>query len=297
MPLTPAAYVTDDRLPPTSPARGVNHRNLTVVDCHRPIPPVVGHRPPPPPSSSQQRGTNLNNLTQIDCSNVLIEKSSNLKVLYLNARSCKNKTIEINDLIVESNADVIFISETWLKDKDNITVTALLPNNFDIVYRNRKFREGGGVAIIYRNCLKVLPSAYISNDFSSFESCYLKVQTPDSKVCFFSCIYRPPNSDKFRLPFSIFIHDFNDLCKNLSDEENVYILGDFNIHFEKTNDKPVNDFKTLIDEHYFKQCINEVTHIKDHTIDLLLCLHRCADEAFTEFPSVTDKTVSLIILL
>ena len=106
--------------------------------------------------------------------------------LFFHASSCKNKTTEINDLIVEKNADIIFISEIWLKDSDGITMNALVPNGFSIAYRNRKFRTNGGVAIIYRSSLMVLST---NNDFSFFESCHVKFQTPDSKVCFFLCIY------------------------------------------------------------------------------------------------------------
>ena len=43
-----------------------------------------------------------------------MEKADHLPFIYLNARSCRNKTLEINDLISEKNADLLFISGTWL---------------------------------------------------------------------------------------------------------------------------------------------------------------------------------------
>ncbi|KAL8558394.1 hypothetical protein ACOMHN_019802 [Nucella lapillus] len=41
------------------------------------------------------------------------EVSKQFKVLYFNAQSCRNKTIELCDFIQESNADLVFITETW----------------------------------------------------------------------------------------------------------------------------------------------------------------------------------------
>ena len=127
---------------------------------------------------------------------ILIEDSKTLKALYLNARSCNNKTTEINDLIVEKNVDIIFISETWLKNNDSITISNLTPNGFSIINKNRQSRSGGGVAIIYRSSLEIISTKFVTDDFLSFECVSLKVKTSDSKSCFLSCIYRPPKSKK-----------------------------------------------------------------------------------------------------
>ena len=50
----------------------------------------------------------------------------------------------------------------------------------------------------------------------------------------------------------------------------MIIIGDFNLHFENSNDIYVKNFKTLIGEHGLDQAINGPTHIKGHTLDLIL---------------------------
>ena len=232
----------------------------------------------------------MSNLIKIDCSNILIDNSVNLKVIYLNSRSCRNKTTEINDLIIEKNADLVFISETWLKDNDCTITKNLVPPSYSIVSRNRKSRTGGGVAIIYRTSFTVLSTSYVRNDFSSFESCHIKIKTLDSKTCFFTCIYRPPKSAKNKVPFSTFISEFNELCEDLSNEQYLYMFGDFNIDFKNSAGKNVCDFKSLIYEHDLTQCIDEKTHISGHVLDL--CLYRCLTDAFIELPVVDDICIS-----
>ena len=178
-----------------------------------------------------------------------------MKCLYLNARSCNNKVTEINDLIIEKNADLVFITETWFKDKDNTTISNLLPYGFEIIYKNRQSRSGGGVAIIYRSTLDIV-KCDILNDFSTFESCYLKIKSHCLKNCFFACIYRPPKSKKNTASFSDFLNEFNSFAENLHNEENILVLGDFNVHFENSIDTNVLAFKTLIYEHDLIQTIN-----------------------------------------
>ena len=68
------------------------------------------------------------------------------------------------------------------------------------------------------------------------------------------------------------------------------MFGDFNMHFEISDDPSVVKFKCLIDEHFLHQCVHETTHVKGHTLDL--CLYRCADTAFSEFPVVEDICLS-----
>ena len=111
--------------------RGGRNRRIQVHIQDRPS--------PLPYFKSNIKQPNLRNLTYINCEDILIDNSTTLKAVYLNARSCNNKTIEINDLIVEKNADLVFISETWLRPyDDNITLANLLPNGFQVININRQ---------------------------------------------------------------------------------------------------------------------------------------------------------------
>ena len=125
--------------------RGGRHRRIHTVTGHRPppdslssfdyflpspddhdsTPHVDSHVTDscPTPSSDyvssklyyDSPGPNFDNLISVDCKNVTVENSTSLKCLYLNAQSCNNKYTEVNDLIVEKNADLVFITETWVK--------------------------------------------------------------------------------------------------------------------------------------------------------------------------------------
>ena len=50
-----------------------------------------------------------------------------MKVRLLNCHSAFNKATFINNYIIESQLDVVCITETWLKLDDGKTVTALTP--------------------------------------------------------------------------------------------------------------------------------------------------------------------------
>ena len=101
-----------------------------------------------------QHGRHEHNLTRISCQPHLQEVSQRFKVLYLNAQCCRNKTTELSDLIDESNADFIFLTETWLKAVgDEVKLQELIPPGFVIHSCPRKGRPGGGIAVLYRDTL------------------------------------------------------------------------------------------------------------------------------------------------
>ena len=66
--------------------------------------------------STIRNSINKNNIITIDTNEVIVDDTTSLTFLYCNARSCGNKTLEINDIIVEKNADLMFISETWINN-------------------------------------------------------------------------------------------------------------------------------------------------------------------------------------
>ena len=82
-----------------------------------------------------------------------------IKICSLNVRSVNNKSLCIHDYIVENDLDALFICETWLgSDLDNISISQLLPPTYKILHQPRMVRKGGGVAIVFRECLQLVKS-------------------------------------------------------------------------------------------------------------------------------------------
>ena len=73
------------------------------------------------------RGVNFRNLIQIPFTHEQ-PKNKNFHIGYLNARSVKNKTIDISDFIVEEKLDVLCVTEPWLRDdgRDDPVITEML---------------------------------------------------------------------------------------------------------------------------------------------------------------------------
>ena len=71
--------------------------------------------------------------------------------------------------------------------------------------------------------------------------------------------------------------------------DNIYIFGDFNIHFGKSDDPSTRKFKDLLDELNLQQTIAVPTHKDSDTLDLLLM----RDSLFeSPAPSVLDIALS-----
>ena len=176
-------------------------------------------------------------------------------------------TLEINDIIVEKNVDLMFISETWINNSDKVKINELVPKGYDILLLPRTSRTGGGVAIIYRLSLQITHIPQPSH--STFEICSLKIKTKSTSLhC--SCVYRPTPSKRNNGSFNSFIMEFNDFLETLTSQDNLCICGDFNVHFEDVCDPAALKLKKLLTEHGLTQLITGPTHIKGHTLDLII---------------------------
>ena len=213
---------------------------------------------------------NKTNLIDICTAEFYQEESEQLKLLYLNAQSCRNKTLRIHDLILESNSDLVFITETWFRETgDEPLINEIVPNEFNIKSVPRTSGSGGGTAIIYRNSIDIIFCETEKFNYSSFEHCQLKIKTQQGAL-FCASIYRPPPSKKNNHTQSAFQSEFSDFLDYINTERNVYLLGDFNLHYENTKDNAVNNFQTLLEEHDIQQLVTESTHKHHHTLDLVL---------------------------
>ena len=91
-----------------------------------------------------------NNLLQIPIVR-LPETVTKTKFALINARSLRNKTLLVHDYIDDCSADIVALTETWLRDEDNVSVSELCRDTFSFAHQPRGgARRGGGVGVLFR---------------------------------------------------------------------------------------------------------------------------------------------------
>ena len=197
---------------------------------------------------------------------ITTKNQSNFRTGLLNARSIRNKTIELHELIVDRSFDLLCITETWLHDdgSDDPFIAEMLPTGYDFVHVPR-CGGYGGVGVVYRSNIK-LKQHRTDGNYDSFEYILLSFPHNNSKMLTLIVIYRPPSS-----PIGDFMEEFDDLMNNLLvlNNNEVVLAGDFNIAINKTNVSSVNRFIELANCHDLTQYVQMPTHNQGNIIDLV----------------------------
>ena len=206
---------------------------------------------------------------------------SKLSLTYMNAGSIKNKTTSIHDYIVQSNIDIMAVSETWLyaNDEENAPyINKVTPCNYEMKHAASR-KDGhiaGGVAIIFRKSLKV----HIKN--SSNFSCAMTDQfeymvcdvfhnTDSRSKVTFVIVYRPPPSKRNNLKLKLFWKDWTKFMRKFaSDHTEVVILGDLNFHLDDPNASSTKKFNSILNQLNLIQHISQPTHTAGHILDVLI---------------------------
>ena len=188
-----------------------------------------------------------------------------------NARSLRNKTTSIIDLIIGNDLDILAICESWLHgdDRDNHTIADLktaLPD-FDL-HQVPRHTRGGGVCVMLRQSFIV--KINVTEKYSSFEYIDLSVQLKSS-VLRMIVVYRPPYSAKSNCRISVFIDEFSTLMETVTTSSvNFLIAGDFNLHVDDPTNRDGKKMRDLINSFDLHQHVNESTHSHGHTLDLIM---------------------------
>ena len=106
---------------------------------------------------SKPRSVNFDNLILIAWiqESKITRFTKQVKFMTLNAQSIKNKDQLIVDYLLTEHIDIATITETWLKDTNDIWLQGceLNKNSYKITCPNRKNRQGGGVVLVYKDSL------------------------------------------------------------------------------------------------------------------------------------------------
>ena len=179
-----------------------------------------------------------------------------------------NKCPEVMEHIKDSEPDVIFLSETWMPEERN-NVTALIKSyGYKLLHNRRKNRQkliGGGVGIMLRT--PIICKHINNQQFSSFEHSVVEMKTNVRKeIIILISIYRI-----LFIPIAKFFDEFQILLETVSADEKIFVIaGDVNIHLDNEDDIHTKRFNEILDIFNMKQHITVPTHIRGHTLDIVI---------------------------
>ena len=89
------------------------------------------------------------------CVPFIKSSSTPLSLCLLNSRSVRNKSAAFFDYICECKADLVAVTDTWLRCCDDEIRAELCPDGYKLLDNVRDCRQGGGTALLSRDSLTV----------------------------------------------------------------------------------------------------------------------------------------------
>ena len=215
--------------------------NLITIDCL----PTTGHATPTPKLAFNQS---------------TFKSRSGLGLIHLNIRSLARKMDHVKALVVQSQPDVLALSESWLTrgiDDSDIAIPGF--NTFRI----DRVKKGGGVVVYTRSALSVSVLEMVSKP-KCFELLALKIHQGPSSFNLV-CVYRPPSAESEAIAL------LANLLARYSDTE-LLVVGDLNLNWLGKSSERLKEISASLN---LTQFISEPTrpnpkdHSKGSLIDLL----------------------------
>ena len=200
----------------------------------------------------------------------------NIRITTLNAQLVKNKDQLIADYILNTKANCMVITETWLRDTDDIWTEGsdLNQNGLKIWKRNRTSGKGGGLALLTHQHTRV--KEVTPHTYDSFEHGIWIVKHPGIMLTICG-IYRPPPSAQNKLTVNQFLEKFTEFTTEvITQHTNPIFIGDFNVHANDLNNPDTEIFIDMMSALGLDQHVDFPTHIGGNTLDLLFteCIGR-----------------------
>ena len=174
-----------------------------------------------------------------------------MKIAHLNVRSLLAHFNELKQIIFDNDFDIVCITETWLNsglDSDSVNV-----DGYTFYRRDRRgTQRGGGIAVYFRNSLKLQITCMEINKDCNFEHLFLKLIF-GRQSCMLGVIYRAPREN-----VSICVEQLDDILSFLIPETDQFILlGDLNINLLNLP----NPLDTCLGTYGLSQLIDEATRV------------------------------------
>ena len=191
------------------------------------------------------------------------ERKNGLRILYLNARSVRNKADELEAQMNMGNYDIVGITETWLQGDQ---AWELSVPGYTCYRRDRNMGRGGGVALLVRNEIQSLARGDLGS--GEVESVWIELRNSKGKKTLMGIVYRPPNSS-MDIGYNL-IRELSLACA----KGNVVVMGDFNMQVNWENQVGAGpqdrEFVECLRDVFLEQLVLEPTR-NEAILDLVMC--------------------------
>ena len=257
------------------------------ITCH------VNHTP-----TIRQSGVNFSNLIYITTEDIpesVHQSQSCIKVLCFNSRSCRQIATDIHDMTVDTNVDVLMLTETWLySHSDEVYIAAVTSAGYDFRSFPRLGSRGGGIGFVTRTTLST-SLLFKPHYYRSFEAVEMRLLF-DHVLVAIVCLYRPPPSERNKLTKSMFLEEFSELLSQYTDScSDTVCIGEFNFHYDDCSDGQVIRLKTMLNDKNLTQLVNVPGHILDWVVVRTENSCFCFDSV-QDYPDVSDHKAVICTL-
>ena len=187
-------------------------------------------------------------------------------IVHLNCRSVINKQEEIENIIHETDADLICLSETWMDD--SVPLQALTPVGYKMIRKDRHHdfkqkygkNKGGGVALLYKEQINVERKDYLTEDLD--EILWVHIKTKQSFML--GIVYRASYTDLIYESENETTIERN-IRKACEISNNIILCGDYNIDMSSPTDKLTQILNNIYTSYGLTQFIDKPTRYDKDT--------------------------------
>ena len=202
------------------------------------------------------------------------EFTKNVSFFTANCRSTLKSgrdTQDRNFMIEKKNIDFGVLTEIWFQDATEnwkLCDMNMHPLKLDTINRSEG-KRGGGLALVFKQHLKVSKSSSPSLLLKSFEHGIWKIHNGNCNLTVLG-IYHPPANKNTNTQDAVLVEELINLLTDLLlNYSNIIIMGDFNIHWNKPEDPNVSILEENTTVLGLTQIVTSPTHRQGNIIDLV----------------------------
>ena len=179
----------------------------------------------------------------------------------MNAQSLVNKVDEVTQFLLDNQIDIACITETWFSSESGVATFVIREAGYEIDHLFRS-KRGGGVAILWKPCIKVRCNLK-AESYESFQ--YKNILLDGTMKINLICIYRLQE-----VPVSKFMDEIEKLLSTqILKSDTLILTGDFNFHYEISESNYVKALSHITSSYGLFQFVIGPSHRLGHTLDLV----------------------------